>query len=166
MHLVNRPSWLFCVNLIFFEFFWKKLNFFEIISKSVIFQKMFWNWDFAARSWPCQTNYIAPIPANMVSEFYSGRNLGTCSTDVSWRFYNWLSRGHCAIIVVLQVITRGLNGWLRAARCETQNRATVIICVTMHRGSRRECAVVDGKVKTDDWLCCCKLCVFWVFQFL
>ncbi len=46
---------------------------------------------------------------------------GTCSTHVSWRFYNSGSRGHSAIIVVLQVITRRLNGWLRAARYQAQS---------------------------------------------
>jgi hypothetical protein len=35
-----------------------------------------------------------------------------------------------------------------------------IICVTMRRGARRECAVLDGKRKTEDLLCCCKLCIF------
>ncbi len=61
--------------------FWKLIKVsksfkkFKEVSKSVIFQEILWNWDFAARSRPCQTNYIAPNPANMVSEFFSGRNM-------------------------------------------------------------------------------------------
>ena len=103
----------------FLKNFFKKLRFFEIVFEKVsIFRKRSENEIF-----PLGAGHdILIIELRFQQTWFRNFFLeGTCSTDVSRRFYNCVSRGHCAIIVVLQVITRRLNGWLRADRCQTQS---------------------------------------------
>ncbi len=157
-------------------FFRKPENFWEILRKSKNSEK-FWKYfrkseniseNLKKSEKPGKWDFPAPKTAWLTSHMCKHDSPeGTCCSGVHWRFYNCVSRGHSAIIGRTQIKKSGhklkLADWPGGCGppvAEHKARETVGIPLSMERSARRECAVFDGEMKTKDWFCCCKLCIF------
>ena len=64
--------------------------------------------------------------------------------------YNCVSRGQCAIIQRVQVITHGVTGRARAARCETQKLETAITRARMSCSARSDFSASESEDSQKD----------------
>jgi hypothetical protein len=65
----------------------------------------------------------------------------------TYAFYNYVSRGRPSIIERVQIKTHQTTGGLRAAVAGKHSQCNGYHLLSMERSARRECAVLDGKMK-------------------
>jgi len=140
-----------------FQKFWKYFRNSEIFSENLKIFQEFWKilripeieicWLRRQRDW-------SPTCANMIPR---REHAVRAFTDA---FYNCVSTGHQIKNMGHKLKLADWPGGCGPPVAEHKARATAIRPRTMERSARRECAVLEGKMKTYDWLCCCNLCVF------
>ena len=95
-----------------FQEIWRNMKKYEYIWENAIFSE---NEILSAPKWP----WLSSDPSNMYPDItFLQETRARAFTDT---IYNCVSRGQCAIIQRVQVITHRATGRVRAARCETQN---------------------------------------------